>query len=79
MLPTNTEGLSLSLIVGDCGGREVEQEEKKKKKKKTLNGFACLVSHSSRGVGVCDDKQMHAPFLPVRVRSQATAPPETLL
>lgn len=31
VFPTNTQGLSLSVIVGDCrGGREVEQGEKKK-------------------------------------------------
>lgn len=30
VFPTNTQGLSLSVIVGDCrGGREVEQGEKK--------------------------------------------------
>lgn len=53
------------------------EQRRRRRKKKTLNGFACLVNHSSRGVTVCDDKQTHALFLPLHVHSQATAQPKT--
>lgn len=71
---SNTESRSVLVIVGDCGGREVEQEEKKT----PLNAFSCLVKHSSRGVTVSDDKQRHAPFLLFHLHSQATAQPVNL-
>lgn len=77
----NTEGSSVLVIVGDCRGREVEQGGEKNKKKithtHTLNGFACLVSPSARGVTVGDVKQRHALFLSFCVHSQATAQPES--
>lgn len=62
---SNAEGWSVLVVVGDCGGRDVEQEGKKKKP--TLNGLACLVNHGSRGVTVCDNKQRHAVFLSLSV------------
>lgn len=46
-------------------------------KKPPLNGFSCLVKHSSRGGTLCDDKQRHAPFLLFHLHSQATAQPVT--
>lgn len=65
----NAESWSV-FVVGDCGGREAEQEEKKKK---TLNEFACLVNRSSRGVAVRDNKQRRVLFRRFHLCSQATA------
>lgn len=57
------------------GGGEVERWGREKKKKETLNEFPSLVKRRSRGVALCDDKQIHALCLSFLVCSQATARP----
>ncbi len=64
--------------VSHCRRMRRKRGGAEKKKKPSLNGFSCLVKHSSRGVTVRDDKQRHAPFLLFHLHSQTTAQPVTL-